>query len=306
MEVPFDLESSPPRSQGERPGVGYISITSDYLRTLHIPIKRGRAFTDRDDAVAPPVVLVNEAFVHLYFPNEDPIGKRILLNRPILGKSAFEDTIRPEIVGVIGNVKQADLGAQTEPYVYAPHVQNPWSAIVFIVLRSAINPASLGDSVRRELMQLDKEQPIDQLGSMEQNFATRFAEPRFQAEIMAGFALLALTLAIVGIYGVNSYAVAQRRHEIGLRIALGATPGAVLSQILMESMRSTGLGIAIGLAGAIAVGSALRGVLVGVSATDPLTLLGVSVLLAVVGAAACYIPARRATRIDPAISLRQQ
>ncbi len=306
MEVPFDLESSPPRSQGERPGVGYITITSDYLRTLHIPIKRGRGFTDRDDASAPPVVLVNEAFVHLYFPNEDPIGKRILLNRPILGKSAFEDTIRPEIVGVIGNVKQADLGAATEPYVYAPHVQNPWSAVVFIVLRSAINPASLGDAVRRELMQMDKEQPIDQLGSMEQNFTTRFAEPRFQAEIMAGFALLALTLAIVGIYGVNSYAVAQRRHEIGLRIALGATPGAVLSQILMQGMRSTGLGIAIGLAGAIAVASALRGVLVGVSATDPLTLLGVSVLLAVVGAVACYIPARRATRIDPAISLRQQ
>jgi predicted permease len=306
MEVPFDLETSTPRSQGERPGVGYISISDTYLRTLHIPVKRGRGFTDRDDASSPPVVIVNEAFVRRYFPREDPVGKRILLNRPILGKNDFEDTIRPEIVGVIGDVKQADLGAAADPLVYVPHAQNVWNAVTWFVLRTAVNPVSLADPVRRELMQLDKEQPIDQVGSMEQTFTTRFAEPKFQTEIMGGFALLALILAIVGIYGVNSYAVAQRRHEIGVRMALGATPGAVLGEILMQGMRLTGIGIVIGLGGAIAVASALRSSLVGVSATDPLTLAGVSLLLALVAGVACYIPARRATRIDPAVALRQQ
>jgi predicted permease len=306
MEVPFDLESSPPRSQGERPGVGYISISDAYLRTLHVPVKRGRGFTERDDASAPPVVMVNEAFVRRYFPHEDPVGKRILLDRPILGKNDFEATIHPEIVGIIGDVKQADLGAGADPLIYVPHAQNVWNAVTWFVLRTAVNPASLSDPVRRAMMQIDKEQPIDQLGSMEQTFTTRFAEPKFQTEIMAAFALLALVLAIVGIYGVNSYAVAQRRHEIGVRMALGATPGVVLGEILMQGMRLTGIGIVLGLGGAIAVGSALRSVLIGVSATDPLTLASVSVLLAVVAAVACYIPARRATRIDPAVALRQQ
>jgi putative ABC transport system permease protein len=306
MEVPFDLETSPPRSQGERPGVGYISISNTYLSTLRVPVKRGRGFTDRDDASAPPVVIVNEAFAHRYFPNQDPVGKRLLLNRPRLGKNDFEDTIRPEIVGVIGDVKEVDLSAAADPIVYVPHAQNVWSAVTWFLLRTAVNPMSLAEPVRREMMQIDKEQPIDQVGSMEQTFTTRFAEPKFQTEMMAAFALLALILAIVGIYGVNSYAVAQRRHEIGVRMALGATPSNVLGEILIQGLRLTGIGIVIGLAGALAVASALRTVLVGVSATDPITLAGVSLLLALVAGVACYIPARRATRIDPAVALRSQ
>jgi putative ABC transport system permease protein len=305
MDVPFDREDVPPRPQGERPGAGYISITADFLRTLHIPVKRGRGFTAHDDASAPPVVMVNEAFVRRYFANEDPVGKRIILNRPILGKNGFEDDIHPEIVGVIPNIKRVDLGADDDPVIYAPHAQNTWNAITWFALRTTVNPSRLTEPVRRELMQIDKEQPIDQVGSMEQTFDSRFAEPRFQMEIMSGFALLAVILAVVGIYGVNSYAVAQRRHEIGVRIALGATPGAVLGEILMQGMRLAAIGIAFGLAGAIAAASALRSVLVGISATDPLTLAAVSILLALVAAAACCIPAYRATRIDPAISLRE-
>ncbi len=306
MEVPFDLESSPPRSQGQRPGVGYISISDTYLRTLHVPVKRGRGFTDRDDASAPPVVIVNEAFVRRYFPHEDPVGQRLLLNRPILGKNDFADTIHPEIVGIIGDVKQADLGAAADPLIYVPHAQNVWNAVTWFLLRTAVNPTSLAEPVRRTLTQLDSEQPIDQIGSMEQTFTTRFAEPKFQTEIMGGFALLALVLPIVGIYGVNSYAVAQRRHEIGVRMALGATPGNVLGEILTQGMRLTAIGIVVGLAGALAVASALKSVLVGISATDPITLAAVSLLLALVAGVACYVPARRATRIDPAIALRQQ
>ena len=306
MEVPFDLESSPPRDQGERPGVAYISIGAGYLRTLGIPVKRGRAFTEADNETAPPVAIVNEAFARRYFPNQDPVGQRVLLNRPILGKNDFEDTIRPEIVGVIGNVKLSDLSAEATPILYVPHAQNLWSAVNWFVVRSSGNPAGLAAAIRHELMGIDKEQPIDQMSSVEQTFSNRFAEPRFQTQLMGAFALVALLLAIVGIYGVNSYVVAQRRHEIGLRMALGASPGRVLREMLVDGMQLTAIGIAIGLGGAAAIASVLKSVLVGISATDPAMLGGVALLLAFVAAIACYIPARKATRIDPALALRQE
>lgn len=303
MDVPFDLETSAPRSEGERPGVDYITVTEDYFRTLRIVVKRGRALTAHDDASAPPVIIVNESFARRYFPHEDPLGKHVLLNRPILGKSAFEDTIHPEIVGVIGDVKQADVGAEVLPCIYAPHAQNGWSTGMWLVIRASDSP-SLPAAIRREILQMDREQPVGQLGSMEQIFTARFAEPRLQADIMGAFALVALMLAIVGIYGVNSYMVTQRRHEIGVRIALGATPAAVAGSILMQGMRLAAIGIVLGVAGAVAVGSALRAVLVGVSATDPITLAAVALGLAFVAALACYLPAHRATRIDPAVALR--
>jgi putative ABC transport system permease protein len=304
MEVPFDLLSSPPRDQGERPGIGYISIGTDYLKTLAIPLRHGRAFTEADTAAAPPVVIVNEAFVERYFPHENPVGQRILLNRPILGSNRFEDTIRPEIVGVIGNVKLDNL--RTDSLLYVPHAQNVWASVSYFALRTTTDGASLAPAIRRTLMEIDKDQPVDQLGSFDLILANQFAEPRFQTQLMGAFALVALVLAIVGIYGVNAYAVMQRRNEIGLRMALGATPAQVLNGILKQGMLLTAVGIGIGLLGAIAIASLLKSVLVGVSATDPLTLGGVSLLLAVVAAMACYVPARRATHIDPAIALRQE
>jgi ABC-type antimicrobial peptide transport system permease subunit len=173
-------------------------------------------------------------------------------------------------------------------------------------VRSAGNPAGLSAAIRHELMQIDKDQPIDQVSSVEQTFSNRFADARFQTQLMGAFALVALLLAIVGIYGVNSYVVAQRRHEIGLRMALGATPSRVLREVLGQGMRLTAIGIVIGLTGAAAIASLLKSVLVGVSATDPAMFAGVALLLAFVAAIACYIPARKATRIDPALALRQE
>jgi putative ABC transport system permease protein len=309
MEVPFDLVNSVPRSQGERDGVGYVSVSPEYVKTLEIPLRRGREFTQSDNSTAPPVVIVNEAFASRYFPNEDAVGKRILLNRPKLGSNAFDETIQPEIVGVIGNVKKLeDLFGSADPILFVPHAQNVWSPIAYFVLR--IEPtaslAALTSAIRRELTEMDKDQPIDQLGSFDQIVSNRLAEPRFQTQLMGAFALVALLLAIVGIYGVNTYAVMQRRNEIGLRMALGATPMQVLTEILKQGMLLTTIGIAIGLAGAIAIASLLKSVVVGVSATDPVTLGGVSILLAAVAALACYVPARRATYIDPAIALRQE
>jgi putative ABC transport system permease protein len=306
MEAPFDLPNAPPRVLAERPGVGYITIGSGYLKTLAIPLKRGRSFTDADNHDAPPVAMVNEAFVERYFPGQNPVGQRLLLNRPILGGTGFEESVYPEIVGVIGNVKLDNLLAPTDPLVYVPQAQNVWSAVSYFAVRTATDGGNLAPAIRRALMDLDKDEPVDQLGSFDQILVSHMAEPRFQTQLMGAFALVALLLAIVGIYGVNAYAVQQRRNEIGLRMALGATPGQVLREILKQGMRLTAIGIAIGLAGAVAMASLLKSVLVGVSATDPMTLGGVALLLALVAATACYIPARRATHIDPAIALRQE
>jgi putative ABC transport system permease protein len=305
MEVPFDLESSP-HAEAERPGVGYLTIGPEYFLALRIPVKRGRSFTEIDNENAPPVVIVNEAFVTRYFPHEDPIGKRILLNRPVRGKNEFEQTIRPEIVGVVGNVRLGDLAADPQPLVYAPHPQNVFAPTVWFAVRTQSDPAMLTAAIRREMTGIDPEQPIDQVGSLEQTLANQYAEPRFQTQLMGSFALLAVVLAVVGIYGVNAYAVAQRRHEIGVRMALGASAGAVLRQMVGHGMRLTAIGIVVGLIGSWALRSFLQSVLVGVSAMDPVTLVSVTVLLALVAGMACYLPARKATQIDPAIALRPE
>jgi putative ABC transport system permease protein len=305
VEAPFDLDSAPPRDAGERPTVGLAGVTAGYLDALGIPLKRGRAFSDADTETSPPVAMVNDAFAALHFRNEDPVGRHLLLNRPGLGKNVFGDTVKVEIVGVTGNVKLEELSAPPEPIVYVPLAQNVSSATNWLAVRTHTNPASLSAPIRQEITDMDRDQPVDQTGSMEQTFHDQFAEPRFQSQMMSAFAALALVLAVVGIYGVNAFAVIQRRREFGIRVALGASPGDLLRDTVGQGMKLTGIGIALGLAGAVAVNSALRSILVGVSATDPLMLLGSSAFLAMVAAVACYIPARRAMRIDPASALRQ-
>ncbi len=306
MYVPFDLDTAPPRDQAERPDVGYASISSGYLHTLGIALKRGRDFTDRDRAGAPSVAMINEAFAALRFPNQDPVGRQLLINPPILGQNGFADTIHAEIVGVTGNVKLGDLGAPPEPILYVPLAQNTWSTVTYLTVRTRGNATGLTAAIRGEMADLDREQPVDQLGSMEQTFSDQFAEPRFQSRLMGAFAALALILAVVGIYGVNAYAVTQRRRELGVRIALGARPRDVLRETLGEGVKLSALGIAVGLAGAYAMSSVYRSVLVGVTGTNPVTVLGAAGVLAAVALIACYIPAWRATRIDPASALRQE
>jgi putative ABC transport system permease protein len=285
--------------------VAYVGISPDYVKVLGIPLKRGRIFTENDNPTAPPVVIVNEAFANRYFPNEDPVGKRILLNRPVLGKEDFEDTIHPEIVGVIGNVKLAELDAQPVPILYAPHAQNVWSTSAWLIIRTGLDPAGLTAAVRREVLELDKDVPVEQANSMEQLYSDQFAEPRFQSQLMGAFALLAMALAMVGIYGVNSDAVAQRGREIALRVALGASAGAILSDVLGRGLKLALAGIVAGLAGAFVAGRLLTSILAGVNAEDPWTLSASAVILLLISALACYFPARKAIRIDPSAALRQ-
>ncbi len=306
MYVPFDLDTAPPRSASERPDVGYTTISPGYLRTLGIALKRGRDFTDRDRAGAPTVALINEAFAALHFPNQDPVGRQLVINPPVLGQNGFADTIRAEIVGVVGNVKLGDLSAPPEPILYVPLAQNLWSTVTYLTVRTRGNAASLIPAIRKEMGDLDKDQPVDQMGSMEQSFSDQFAEPRFQSGLMGAFAALALILAVVGIYGVNAYAVTQRRRELGVRIALGAQPKDVLLATLGEGLKLSAFGILLGLAGAYALNSLFRSVLVGVTGVNPLLILAAAALLAFVALIACYVPARRAIRIDPASALRQE
>lgn len=306
MYVPFDLDTAPPRGPAERPDVGYATISPGYLHTLGIALKRGRDFTSHDNADAPHVALINEAFAALHFPNQDPVGRQLLINLPVLGQNGFSDTVPAEIVGVAGNVKLGDLSAPPEPILYAPLAQNIWSTVTYLAIRTHSNAPGLAAAIRSEMADLDKEQPVEQMGSMQQTFSDQFAEPRFQSRLMGAFAALALILAVVGIYGVNAYAVTQRRRELGVRIALGARPSDVLRETLSEGLTLSAIGIAIGLAGAYAMSSLFRSVLVGAAGINPVTLVGAAGLLACVALIACYVPARRATRIDPSSALRQE
>jgi putative ABC transport system permease protein len=306
MYVPFDLDTAPARGPAERPDVGYTSISTGYLHTLGIALKRGRDFSERDRSGAPPVALINEAFAALRFPNEDPVGRQLVINPPILGQNGFAETVRAQIIGIVGNVKLGDLSAAPEPILYVPLAQNVWAPATYLTVRAHSNTTGLAASIRREMSDLDKEQPVDQVGSMEQTFSDQFAEPRFQSRLMGTFAALALILAVVGIYGVNAYAVTQRRRELGVRIALGASSRDVLRETLGEGLKLAAVGIGLGLAGAYAMSSLFRSVLVGVSGINPVTLLEAAGVLAAVALIACYLPAWRATRIDPASALRQE
>ena len=303
--VPFHAEGSPARGEAELPSAPYAAVSPDYFRALGIPLHRGRFFTEADNEKAPLVAIVSEAMVARYFPNQDPIGKRLIVNRPIRWENG-DETVTVEIVGVAANVRLDEPFSEQKPAIYVPHAQNPWSRGVWFVARTEADPAALGSALRAEFMAIDKEQPIEQIGTLEQRLQNQAAQPRFQTASMSAFALVALLLAALGVYGVNSYAVAQRRNEIGLRMALGASRGAVLRQVIRMGMGPTGVGIAVGLAGGVAISYWLRSILVGSHEIDPRTFLGAALLLALVAVVACFIPAIKATRIDPAIALRAE
>jgi putative ABC transport system permease protein len=304
MEVPLNVEGAPPRAIGKEFSVPYAAVSPDFFRTLKIPLKQGRYFTEADDERAPAVAIVNEAFSARYLPSGDPLGKRVVVRRPLLGSNKFASAERLQIVGVVGNVKMRPTDPELKPILYVPEPQGNFSTGVWFAARTNLDPPELASAVRGVFMSLDRDQPIEQLGTLEQLVDSQLAQPRFQTGLMTVFALLALLLASIGVYGINAYAVAQRRSEIGLRMALGATPGVVVREIVARGMIPVAVGMGAGLTGAIAAASLLRTVLVGAGAFNPLAFVAAALVLVVVSAAACYIPARRAARIDPAIALR--
>jgi predicted permease len=302
MIISFDVEGRPSAAPGEGDAMQVRIATPDYFRTLDIPLRRGRMFTDADRGGAAPVVLLSETAVRRFFPGEDPLGKRI-----DLGWTRGHDGRKEggEVVGIVGGVKQEGLADPLEPELYLPYAQTPVGPLS-VVLRAEGDPRSLAGAVAREVRALDPNLPVADVKTLDEVVSQAVARPRFYLSLLALFAAAGLALAAIGIFGVLSYTVAQRRREIGIRIALGAQPAAVLRNVMAGALRLAAGGLVLGVAGALALSRAIRGLLFDVSAADPATFLAVAVTLGAAAALASWLPARSATRVDPASALRSE
>ncbi len=288
----FSIEGRPAVPNQPPPIAYMVLVSADFFRAFGIPLRGGRFFTAADAANSPPVAIVSETTARQFFPNEDPLGKHI--------------TGKGEIVGVVGDVKYSGLADSIQPAIYEPLTQaHTWDAFLSIRTDTA-DPMSLITAVRDEIKSLDPELPVSQVGTLESRFASAVAQPRFRTTLIASFAALALVLAVVGTYGVISYSVTQRTHEIGIRVALGAPRKSVLKLVLGQGTALAIAGVLIGLAGSFALTGLLRNLLFNVSATDWPTFAGTTLLLSGTALLACYFPARRATRVDPMQALRHE
>ena len=293
----FNIQGRPPAPPGEDKSTNYYAVTPDYFKAMGIPLLRGRLFTEQDNGTAPPVVVINETMAKTYFLDEDPIGKRINVTQ---GPEKFR-----EIVGIVGDVKQYGPAQPTPLQTYEPFLQMPFSG-VSLVVRSEGNPTALTGAIRSQVLSIDREQPLSRIRTLNQIVSGSVAQQQFSMLLLGVFAAAALVLATVGLYGVMSYAVTQRTHEIGIRMALGANAGNVLRLVVGQGMLLALIGVGTGLAGAFALTRLMSGLVFGISTTDPLTFVGIPVLLAGVALGACLVPARRAIKVDPMVALRYE
>jgi putative ABC transport system permease protein len=291
----FTRDDRPRPQPGEELNTDIRVVAGDYFRALGIPVLKGRALDARDSEHGPSVFVVNEALARRYFPDRDPIGQRISFE--------WEGIVSGEIVGVVGNVREMGPKEEPSPAIYRAYGQMPMPQMT-LVMRSAGDPLALASAATAAIREIDPDQPVAEVRTMERVLANTVARPRLIVYVLGGFAAVALLLAALGLYGIVSYSVTQRRRDIGVRVALGAQRGDVLRPILREGMMLTGCGLALGLAGAFASTRVMQSLLFGVEATDPVTLLGVAMFLFATALAASYIPARRATRLDPVVALR--
>src|SRR5919112_2689036 len=286
-------------SDAEHPTAQMSSVSPDYFRALGTPLVRGRLFADSDTLETQPVALVDESAARRFWPNEDPVGRRF--------KPGGRASKAPwaTVVGVVGDVKTEGFDQPDQPHLYTSMFQNVGYAMA-VYLRASGDPKGLTQALRREVQSVDPNLPVFGERTMEDVVSASLAQRRFALQVVGGFGVLALLLAGIGIYGVVAYSVSQRTREIGIRLALGASSGAILRWVFGQGMRLTLLGLGAGLVGALALTRLLRGLLFGVEATDPLTYAGLALLLAAVALLACYVPARRATKVDPMIALRYE
>jgi putative ABC transport system permease protein len=293
----FRIEGRPEPAPADHVVAWYRQVSAGYLESMGIPLLSGRRFDSRDGASsAPRVVIINASLARQYWPNESPVGKRLGNGRP--------DGWR-EIVGVVGNVKHFGLDLEEPPAMYLPMAQVPSNGMTLVV-RAAGKPESVIASVRRAVGSLDGQLAPAGVGTMESEIRGSLADRRFTLLLLGLFATLALALAVVGVYGVTAYSVAQRTHEIGVRMALGAQQRDVLKLVLRQGLLLTVAGVIPGVVAALALTRVMKGLLFGISPTDPATFAGVSLLLTAVGTLACYLPARRAARMDPVRALRNE
>ena len=291
-----------PQDPGEALRTLVRVIGPGYFPTMGIPPLRGRTFNEREFSRQSNVVIINKTFADAYFHGKNPLGQKIILHLAgLTGKADLPD----EIIGVVGDVHESSLGAAPDPLAYWPYPEAPYKAMT-IVVRTATPPLSLVPAIRDVLHRMDKDQPMAKIRTMDQLVANSVARSRFMMFLLSAFAGLALVLACIGIYGVMAHSVAQRTNEIGIRMALGAQKKDVLRMVIRQGFRLTFLGTVMGIAGAIALTRFLSSLLYGVKPTDLLTFVAVSLLLIGVALLACYIPARRAMRIDPVVALRNE
>jgi putative ABC transport system permease protein len=270
-----------------------ITVSPAYFYTLGIPVLKGRTFTDHDDEQALKVAVVNEALARLLWPREDPIGKRLPL---------FDNLT---VVGVVGNTRHEGLSQDTEAEVYVPYLQTPNNSMQLAV-RTAAGPDSMVSAVRTAVRDIDPDQPLYHVATLQQVLSESVAPRRFNMLLLGIFAGIALTLATVGIYGVTAFSVTQRTHEIGIRMALGAKRSDVLGMVVRQGLKLALIGVVIGVVGALVLTRFLSSLLFGVKPADPLTFVAVSLILSAAALLACYIPARRAMRVDPMVALRHE
>jgi putative ABC transport system permease protein len=283
--------------RGALPSSDKQMVSPGYFQVMGTPLLKGRFFTERDDATAPKVAIVSKAFADRFFPNEDPVGRRVAFSWDTQG---FE-----EIVGVVGDMRQLGIDEASPATIYVPYLQRTEPSMT-IVLRTSTPPETLVGAARQVVRQIDPNLPLVYVRTLEDVVSGSLTARRLPTLLLGGLALLALLLGTVGIYGVTSYAVVQRTPEIGMRMALGARPRDVLQMMLGQGMRLVLAGTAIGLVGALALTRLLTSLLYGVGATDPTAFLAASAFLGGVTLLACYLPARRATRVDPMVALRSE
>ena len=292
----FLIEGRPAPQPGQEMVINTSGVSPEYFRTLGVPMLKGREFSDRDTSDAPLAAVINNDLARTYFPNEDPIGKRITFDE---GESWIS------IVGVAADVRRFGLDSNAKPEVFLPYLQLP-SRSMSLVIRSSTDPKSMGAAIKNEIQKIDKDMPLEETKTMQELLAESNSGRRFNMLLLSLFAGIALLMAIVGIYGVMSYTVAQRTKEIGIRVAIGAQTADVFRMVIGQGMALALIGIVLGLVSAFGVTRLMATMLFGVEATDPTTFIGIAVLLAIIAFVACYLPGRRATKVDPLIALRYE
>lgn len=292
----FRIEGHPEPEAGKEMIINTRSVSPGYFGTLGISLLKGRDFSDGDKTDAPQVAIINQNLARTYFANEDPLGKRITFSD---GESWMS------IVGVIGDVKQVSLGSSAKPEVYFPYLQAA-AAAMSLVVRTTNDPQSQAAAVKGQIRVIDRDLPIEDGKTMEQLLAESVSGPRFNMLLLTMFAVVALVLALVGIYGVMSYTVTQRTHEIGIRVAVGAQSRDVFRMVLGQGMLLALIGVAFGLVGALALTRLMTSMLFGVEPNDPVTFATIALLVIAVALIACYFPGRRAMKVDPLVALRYE
>ncbi len=295
--ISFKIDGRPFGRLSEQPHADTRIVSNNYFNVMKIPLRRGRFFSEYDTKDSPHVAVINETLAHRYWPNEDPVGRSIQMGAFGAG--------RCEIVGVVGDIRQTNLGDEPAPGIYIPYTQEsmPWQTLV---VRAENDPMSLAALIRHEVAALDPEQPVARVATMDELKEASTAQPRFRTFLIGSFAGIALLLSAIGIYGVMAYTVSRRTGEIGVRMALGARRVDILRLIFGESMALTLLGVLFGLVGAYAATRVMKSLLFGVASTDPFTFAGVTLLLCSVALLASFIPARRASRVDPIVALHYE